>query len=195
MAKGKTEYDFLDGSKITPQIVAGYANVKKPDDEYNSYVVMLNLPKDDAFTKQLFKSTLDLENRNREKCGAAPVEYPSNWLKDGKPSTNEDGTCCVVKAVMKAENANGETRKPKVYNANAVEDYTIDIWGGDTVRVEFSVGVWTRGKEVGSKYFLRSVQLVKEGPREGGHGNPFQNEAAVSQTDEVETVDDDDVPF
>lgn len=208
MAKAKTNYTFMDGTHISPRVKAGYVNVKKPDDEYNTYAIMMNLPKNDKFTKELFRKTLALENSCREQAGIDPAEYPSNWLKDGKPHVSPDGECFVVKAVLNAQRADGSERQPKLYNAKAVEDYTIDVWGGDIVRVEFSCGVWTRGKEAGSKYFLQSVQLIEAGERDSGP-TKFEDETGGADEDTTETTetattdenvgvtnyDEDDVPF
>ena len=67
-------------------------------------------------------------------------------------------------------NDDGDAIPVPVFNAEGEQDDSLHVWNGDRVCVEFSLGGYispSKSIGIGMKPYLRSVQLVAEGPRVG----------------------------
>lgn len=190
-------YTFQDGNKYTAVVPVVYSHVNAPDPEYSRFSVTVALDPKDPATLKLLEDTLAFENEQRTKNGIPTALYPSNWLRKGQPRKDDKGNW-LVPFVLDATKKDGTPNSVGVYDANGQKSDDIKVWGGDTVVVNFGVGVWVKGKECGTRYFLRNVQQVTQGERTGGGAPQFKSHAtatAAAPVVESSTDEDDDIPF
>lgn len=180
MATSKMKYEFRNPDIYTPALEVAYAHVNRPDPTYGDYKITMRLPVDAPETKQLLKDTLDFENSVRASQGIDAAEYPSNWTKRGKPRLSEDGKFWEVEAKLAPTNSKGVAQSPEISDVYGETSTELSIWGGDIVSVCFGIGVWYDKFSAGTRYFLKGVQLLKKGERNGsgGGGVNFKDRSA-----------------
>lgn len=164
------------GRLRTPKGIAAFAYLNKPDTSFGKSRYRINVffsakdPEFKTFVATLKKMKEEFSTTIGRKSNPIPVKKANEKLaetvgvKVGTPYCEFD-----------TKHKEGDAPLP-VFDARGKEDKTLDVWGGDIVRVEITMAGWELPTGIGIKGYLNAVQLLKAGDRTGARGASFEVE-------------------
>jgi len=194
------------GRLRTPKGTAAFAYLKKPDTSFNKrrHRITVVFDKTDpeyiAFANQLVELATDAGLPKK----AVPIKAANERLAETLDI--EVGTP-YIEAESKIKDGQPDGEVP-VFNARGQLDSSLDVWGGDLVRLEVSAAKWEMSTGKGLKLYLNAAQLLKSsgGGQKGstfGVEEEFLNEdspaaddtVGATLADEGSDISEDDLPF
>ncbi len=188
MANAKTA-SIKDGRVRTPRGIAAFAYLTKPDTSYDKcrHRITLFFEKKDPEFKAFVKTLKALAKSVGMPASKLPLKLANEKLSE---------TCNVPVGTPHIEFASNtqEGGDPlPIFNARGQVDGTLDVWGGDLVRVETSFSTWELSGKTGIKGYLNAVQLLQSnGGGRADAGSSFETEEEYLTEDEVEAPEADD---
>jgi len=190
----------------SPKGTAAFAYLKKPDTSFNkrrhriTVVFDKNDPEYTEFANQLVQLATDAKLPKK----AVPIKVANERLAETLDI--EVGTP-YIEAESKIKEGQPDGEIP-VFNAKGQQDPSLDVWGGDLVRVEVSAAKWEMSTGKGMKLYLNAVQLLKssgggqKGSTFGVEDDFVDNDSAdaddtvgASLADEGSDISEDNLPF
>lgn len=181
------------GKIRTPQGIAAFAYLKKPDTSFGKSRYRINVFFDNDDTEFVqFKAKLEkvrkaFGKKLARKPNPIPVKLTNEKLskKTGQPV----GTPYMEFATNFDEN---QPRPVPVFDASAEVRDDLFVYGGDIVRIEGNVSGWELPSGIGIKIYLNAVQLLKCNWK-GGAGAAFEAEDEFLGEDADPEADGDDL--
>jgi uncharacterized membrane protein YccF (DUF307 family) len=174
---------------VTPKGIAAFAYLREPDTKFNSdgiFRISVFFDKNDAEFKALVKKVkaaakkLNIDGTPIKLCNEKMAE--TTGQKVGTPFIE-------FRTKVSERTANGVP----VYNARAQKDLSLNVYGGDIVKVDALLAEWETAGKRGLKFYLNYVQLLKSNWTGSGHG--FGEEEDYLDDDDNESLEADDSEF
>lgn len=168
----------------TPIGIAKFPKINEADtrfDDMGVYSTQLLLPKNDPKTDELIQRLKDIYEEFRKELPAPknkkePESY--GWVEDLDKDGNEtDYIAFKFKAKAKYVDEKGNVKElpaPKVFDAKLKPIPTdIQIWGGSTIKVNFSPIPYFQGKNCGVTLRLNAVQVIELNTNNGDSAESY----------------------
>lgn len=166
------------GKIRTPKGVAAFAYLHKPDDSFGKERYRINVffpDKNDPEFKTFVKKLKDAKAEHGVKN--IPIKLCNEKL-------SETIDLPVGTPFIECETQYREDKEaPAIFNARGQRDDSLNVFGGDIVRVEATLCTWELPSGSGLKLYLNAVQLLKSNYT-GGAGSTFEEEEEYLTEDE-----------
>lgn len=178
--KKQTPITFSPARFVTPIGTAKWCHLEKPrsDERFGgvNYECTIVLNPKDAEVKTLLAS---IKKAGTELCKGIGKSYPdTRWIRE-----HDDGT---ISLSFKRPIRDGKDKPIPVLDT--AKQACKEPWGGDKIRVAFSLGLWKTAMGYGLKPYPNGVQVIE---RTGG----VVNVADAFPDMEPSVVDADGIPF
>jgi hypothetical protein len=192
MAEAKAKSTKI-GKIRTPQGIAAFAYLKKPDSSFGKMRYRINVffdadaPEFDEFTGKLKKAAAAFSKKIGRKLNPLPIKLTNEKLS--KSTGQPVGTPFMEFETKFDEN---QPRPVPVFDASNTLREDVFVYGGDIVKVEGNVTGWELPTGAGLKIYLNAVQLLKSNWK-GGAGASFEKEEEFLGEDIDPEADGDDL--
>ena len=159
--------------------------IQTPDTEYKEEGdYKIDIPADQALVDAMAEFYDSAMKEFLAAAKADPTAKPSELKRLESLSFDE-----VIKSYEKDDKVFEYIRfkskfKPAVYDSEGNSAPNMKVFGGDTVKLQFSINPWVSAMGSGMGLRLKAVQVVKRGEYASGGANPFSNEGSGAVADE-----------
>jgi hypothetical protein len=150
-------------SLVTPDGIAAYAWLNKPDDRFKpKFTIDVHFDKTDPKVKKFFKLLVELNAKwlrdNGKKFKKAPMPKCIKVVDEERSA--KLGIPVGTPYIQFSTSAENNEDPIAVFDANGARTNQ-RVYGGDVVAIDTSIGGWITPQGVGIKGYLNSVQLLK----------------------------------
>jgi hypothetical protein len=180
----KTQIEWIEGKFVSPHGEAAFVSIDKPTDKFGpeTYEITVQWDKNDPAVKEWAKTILAHQKAYGDKIGKK-IDAKSSFFKMGtsydaeNKQTVPDPNKIRVRFKLTPEKGVSPTAWPKYFKGviDANGQPTTEPWGGDTIRVVFTLGGYSTALATGIKGYLKAIQVVE---RKGKPGNGGPKTAA-----------------